>query len=193
VDDYVAVGAASGGAAVEAVIKLGVGAAALAGVMGCSSSAPTAPLAAAAPRFSTVEGVHLAATLSPSVVTVGDSTVVTLSLTNPSGSEITVGLAESGYRAFVVQIGRASALTPLNRGSSPGYVWSGTADPEVPVPARASIVEAIGALHIGAVLPSGSSAPTYALDPGDYVVRACVVQPGPIESCAAAQPLTVVR
>jgi hypothetical protein len=92
--------------------------------------------------------------------------VVTLSLTNPSGSEITIGLAESGYRAFVVQIGRASALTPLNRGSSPGYVWSGTADPEVPVPARASIVEAIGALHIGAVLPAGELRPDVRARPG---------------------------
>jgi hypothetical protein len=182
-----------------AVKQFTVGAtAALLGVVGCSSSSPTAPASVApalASRFSTVEGVQLAATLSPSVVTVGDSTVVTLSLTNPSGSEITVGLAGSGYHAFVVQIGRASALTPLNRGAMPGYVWSGTADPEVPVPARASIVEAIGALHVGggAVLPSGSAAPTYALEPGDYIVRACVVQPGPVESCAAGQPLTVVH
>jgi hypothetical protein len=138
-----------------------------------------------------VEGVHLAATLSPAVVGVGDSTVVTLSLTNPSGSEITVGLAGSGYHAFVIEIGRASALSPVNRSVGPGYVWSGTADPEVPVPARASIVEAIGALHIGAT--ARSAAPTYALDPGSYFVRACVVQPGSVESCADDQVLTVVR
>jgi hypothetical protein len=63
----------------------------------------------------------------------------------------------------------------------------------VPVPARASIVEAIGAVHVGAVVPAGSTAPTDALEPGDYVVRACVVQPGLIERCAAPQALTVTE
>jgi hypothetical protein len=61
----------------------------------------------------------------------------------------------------------------------------------VPVPARASIVEAIGALHVGRAVPVGSTAATYALEPGDYVVRACVVQPGLVERCAAPQALTV--
>jgi hypothetical protein len=173
------------------VKRLTVGAA-LAGVVGCSAPEPTAPVAVA-PRYATVEGVQLSATLSPSVVTTGDSTVVTLSLTNPSGSEITVGLAGSGYGAFVIQIGHADAVTPLNPGVAPGYVWAGMAEPEVPVPARASIVEAIGAVHVGTVIPRGSTAPTYALDPGDYVVRACVVQPGPVERCAEPQPLTVTR
>jgi hypothetical protein len=171
--------------------------AALAGAFGCSAPEPTAPasVASAASRFATVEGVQLAATLSPSVVRAGDSSLVTLSLTNPSGSEITVGLAGSGYHAFVLRVAPASAsapasaVAPLNRATGPGYVWSGTADPEVPVPARASIVEAIGALHVGAT--AESSAPTYALDPGDYFVRACVVQPGATESCAADQTLTV--
>jgi hypothetical protein len=166
--------------------------AALAGVVGCAAPEPTAPVAVA-PRFATVEGVQLSATLSPSVVRVGDSTVVTLSLTNPSGSEITVGLAGSGYGAFVVRMGHDDAIVPVNRDAGPGYIWAGVADPEVPIPARASIVEAIGALHVGPAVPVGSTAATYALEPGDYEVRACVAQPGSVERCAAPQSLTVVR
>ena len=171
--------------------RLTVGAA-LAGVVGCTAPEPTAPVVEA-PRYSTVEGVQLSATLSRSVVTSGDSTVVTLSLTNPSGSEITVALAGSGYDAYVTRIGREQAATPINRGARPGYVWAGVADPQVPVPARASIVEAIGALHVGAAIPIGSAAPTYALEPGFYLVQACVLPPGPTERCAQPQPLTVTR
>jgi hypothetical protein len=167
--------------------------AALAGVIGCASPEPTAPVAAAPSRFATVEGVQLAATLSPSVVARGDSTVVTLSLTNPSGSEITVGLAGSGYGAFVIRIGHVEAIVPVNRGVGTGYIWAGVADPEVPIPARASIVEAIGAVHVGTAVPARSTAATYALEPGHYLVRACVVQPAAVERCAPPESLTVVR
>ena len=189
-DDHLARGDGTGGAAVETMKRLTVGAA-LVGVVGCAAPEATAPVAVEAPRYSTMEGVQLSATLSSAVVRAGDSTVVTLSLTNPSGSEITVGLAGSGYGAFVVRIGHDDAIAPLNRGAGPGYVWAGVADPQVPVPARASIVEAIGAVHVGRAVPAGSTAATYALVPGDYVVRACVVQPGSVERCAAPQALTV--
>jgi len=187
-----------------------------AGALACAASEPTAPTAttaatAAAPRFSTTEGVTLSATLAPTVVAVGESTLVTLALTNPSGAEITVGLAGdtgsrravSGYAAFVVASGATEPLAPQAHDAesgATGAIWAGTVAPLLPIPPRATIVEALGAVHVvgvsdqpPAVRRAGVSTPiAYALAPGAYLVRACVVQPGPIESCAPGEPLTVV-
>jgi hypothetical protein len=156
VDHHLARGDGAGRSGFQAVKVLGL--TALAGLVGCAAPETTAP--AAAKGFTTSEGVQLSATVSPSVVVAGDTTLVTLSLTNPTGSEITVGLA-----GFVVRIGGAAAVSALS-------------DSTVPVPPRASVVEAIGA-------------PTAGVAPGSYVLRACVVQPGLVESCAAGQPLSV--
>jgi hypothetical protein len=163
VDDHVAHGDGASGSGVEAVRVLGL--TALVGLVGCAAPEATAPATSEVSRFSTAEGVQLSETVSPSTVGGGDSSMVTLSLTNPTGSEITVRLMGSGDRAFVVRVGRATAL-------------SGLPDSTVPVPARASVVEALVARTSGAL-------------PGSYFVRACVVQPGPVESCAAGQPLMV--
>jgi hypothetical protein len=188
-----------------------------AGTLACAASEPTAPTAttaattAATPRFSTTEGVTLSATLAPSVVAVGESTLVTLALTNPSGAEITVGLAGdtgsrravSGYAAFVVASGATEPLAPHAHDAesgATGAIWAGTVAPLLPIPPRATVVEALGAVHVvgvsdlpPAVRRAGVSTPiAYALAPGAYLVRACVVQPGPIESCAPGEPLTVV-
>lgn len=172
-------------------------------VAGSSAACTTAePLAPAVRHYTTVEGVGLAATVSPSTLSLsaGDSAIVALTLTNGSGSEITVRLArDSGgldavadYAAFVVAPGATVPLTPAAPGQPAGFIYQGTAVATVPVPARASIVQALGAVHVGSALPRGATFVMHILTPGEYAVRVCAVQPGPVESCAPVQRLTVV-
>jgi hypothetical protein len=168
---------------------------------GAACTTTTEPTAPATRTYATVEGVGLDASISPSTLSLaaGDSAIVALTLTNPTGSEITVRLArDSGglaavadYAAFVVAPGATEPLTPAAPGQPAGYIYQGTAVATVPIPGRSSIVQALGVLHVGTAMPRGTTFVLHILAPGQYAVHVCAVQPGPIESCAPTQQLTV--
>jgi hypothetical protein len=168
---------------------------------GAACTTTTEPTAPAVRQYATVEGVGLDASISPSTLSVGagDSAIVELTLTNPTGSEITVRLArDSGglaavadYAAFVVAPGATVPLTPAVAGQPAGYIYAGTAVATVPIPGRSSIVQALGVLHVGSAMPRGTTFVLHILAPGQYAIHVCAVQPGPVESCAPAQTLTV--
>jgi hypothetical protein len=88
--------------------------------------------------------------------------------------------------------GATEPLTPAAPGQPAGYIYEGTAVATVPIPARSTIVQALGALHVGTAMPHGTTFVIHILSPGRYAVRVCAVQPGPVESCAPTQLLTVI-